>query len=481
MHEAVHNIRVWSGDYLTTSGQYSLYEWSADTTMRNIISDNIYGVDKNPQAVKIAQLSLFLLVADPNNPLPDTSGHIIPGNSIVCDDTVDPGAVKWEEAFPEVFTSDNPGFDIIVGNPPYGARLAAAEKAHLKKAYGIGGTNTAAIFVHQSLRLLKRNGAHGFIVPKSLMFSSREWTKTREALLPDMALLIDVGKVWRSVKLEQCIYVVRSGSATPTYVSGVRAGDIINTAAPVDKGLVSRFGAFPSVSSETEIRLGNKLANYSSFLASYTDNTRGATIRSSLLGDAGAPVIGGKQVQPYRISGVKGYVNPAVAGERARVKAGAVLAQNIVAHIQNPADHIRITATVPDRSDFLILDTVNQLNACNVSPYFVLGLLHSKVVNWYAYRFIFSKSVRTMHLDKTVTDRIPIAIYREDEVVARVRAMLACYSESAGGDGGPVRVAVENMSADLDRVFYDIFGLTAEEVRLVEESFGIGKQAERVD
>ena len=166
LHEAIHDSHVLNRGYLSPSGQARLDEWSADTIMRSIITDNIYGVDKNPQSVRIAQLSLFLLVASTENPLPDTSSHIISGNSIICDSAVAPNAVRWNEVFPEVFDSDSAGFDIIVGNPPYGAKLTADEKECLKESFNIGGTNTAAIFIHQSLRLLKEGGMHGFgVVP----------------------------------------------------------------------------------------------------------------------------------------------------------------------------------------------------------------------------------------------------------------------------------------------------------------------------
>ena len=266
------------------------------------------------------------------------------------------------------------------------------------------------------------------------MFASREWPRTREALLSDMVWMVDVGKVWRKVKLEQCIYVVRRGSGTAHYSSGMRTGDTIQATASVDKNIVSRFGAFPSVASGPEMDLGNKLVGNSRFLADYVNNTRGATVRSSLLGDTGTPVVGGKQIQRYHIAGMKGRVDPAVVGENARVGMDAVLAQNIVAHIENPVDHIRITATIlPKSDDFLILDTVNQLAVRDVSPYFVLGLLHSKIVNWYAYRFIFSKSIRTMHLDGVVTDRMPITLSHEDEVVAHVKDMLTPYHAGTGG------------------------------------------------
>ena len=472
VHEAIHDLHVLNRDYLSTSGQARLDKWNADAVMRRIITDNIYGVDKNPQAVRISQLSLFLLVASSEDPLPDASGHIIPGNSIICDHALAPDAVRWAETFPEAFASDNPGFDIIVGNPPYGAKLTLGERSHLKKSFDIGGTNTAAVFIHQSLRLLKRGGMHGFIVPKSLMFSSREWIKTREALLPDLACLVDVGKAWREVKLEQCVYVARKGSGTARYAAGMRAGDDIRVTARVDKGLVRLFGTFPSLASEEEARLGRKIIQTSYTLGEYVTNRRGASL-SKHRTNRGIPVVGGKQVQQYHLNGVKFYVR-GVNDEKARVTRRSVLVQRLVAHITKPADHIRITATVPPNMDLVIDETVNHLTVAeSVSPYYILGLLHSKVINWYVYRFVFSKGIRSIQFDPPTTNKIPIIVSREDEVVSVVKAILSCYG-SVGGGGAAGRARIQKLTGELDRLFYAIFGLTAGEVRIVEESFGGG-------
>lgn len=466
LHQAVHDVHVMSRGYMSASGQARLDEWSADATMRRIITRNIYGIDKNPQAVRIAQLSLFLLVASPNEPLPDTSRHIISGNSIICDGAVAPDAVDWAEAFPDVFPgpdSKDAGFDIIVGNPPYGAKLAEAERVHLKESFDIGGTNTAAIFVHQSLRLLKPGGTHGFIVPKSLMFSSREWTKTREALVGDLVSLVDVGKVWREVKLEQCIYVVRKGSGTTHYTAGVRVGDGINAVTCVDKESILPFSTFPSVASSAELNLGRKIAESSDRLGRYVSNRRGASIKVHKAND-GVPVVGGKQVQPYYIYGVKFRVDDSnIDYSRAGVTDTSILVQRLVAHITRPIDHIRITATIPTSTDFVIDETVNHLiTRESAPPHFVLGLLHSSVINWYVYRFVFSKGIRSIQFDPPTTNKIPIKIAREAEAEKLVKAMLEC------GGTGP---EAERLFGELDRLFYEIFGLTPDEIRLVEESF----------
>lgn len=84
----------------------------------------------------------------------------------------------WHTWFSDVFK--NGGFDIVIGNPPYGAKLDEADKNLLKSIYyttktitGIqkGSMDTYTMFIELSYKLLKKNGAFAMIVPISLTSS----------------------------------------------------------------------------------------------------------------------------------------------------------------------------------------------------------------------------------------------------------------------------------------------------------------------
>ena len=100
----------------------------AETVADTILADNIYGVDLSEQAVEITQLALWIRSARRNKTLATLSANIIRGNSLVSDAAVDPHAFRWEEKFPGVFArADNPGFDCVIGNPPW-ERLKVQER-----------------------------------------------------------------------------------------------------------------------------------------------------------------------------------------------------------------------------------------------------------------------------------------------------------------------------------------------------------------
>lgn len=85
-----------------------------------LVGENLFGVDVSPQAVEITQLALWIRSARRNRTLADLSRHVVCRNSLVTDASVHPGAMVWEDTFPDVFARQNaPGFDCVIGNPPW--------------------------------------------------------------------------------------------------------------------------------------------------------------------------------------------------------------------------------------------------------------------------------------------------------------------------------------------------------------------------
>jgi len=175
--------------------------------------------------------------------------------------------------------------------------------------------------------------------PKSLTYASN-WKKIRSLLLEKLVLLLDVRKVWKEVKLEQVIYVIKEGSTTDSYLSGIRNFSVFDINTRIPKKLCTDFDFLLNGISKEEFTLGEKLATRSEKLGKYTENVRGAMIQKLVKDNGDTKVIGGQQVQRYTITGKKGFVNRSkITDEKAFVSKENVLAQNILAHIENPIDN----------------------------------------------------------------------------------------------------------------------------------------------
>jgi len=93
----------------------------------------------------------------------------------------------WELEFPQVFfeghqRQGNPGFDIVVGNPPWGGELDTREKGYLRVLdTDTRIPNSYIYFMKIALNLLKRKGRHSFVIPDSILV--KEYPLSRQYLL----------------------------------------------------------------------------------------------------------------------------------------------------------------------------------------------------------------------------------------------------------------------------------------------------------
>jgi len=216
---------------------------------KRILTDHIFGVDIDAQAVEVTKLSMHLKVLEGETrdtvelelklgerALPDLGRNIKCGNSLIATDilnmTFPPasagghkggsgsasprsmGGIKggagakgertlsddeisrinpfdWKKEFPAIFQDG--GFDAVIGNPPYA--LIGSDRPDEQQYYRSGKyelsaykTNLYVLFIEQGLKLLRKDGAKlGYIVPKSLTFNTYFKT-TRNRLLEIYAI-----------------------------------------------------------------------------------------------------------------------------------------------------------------------------------------------------------------------------------------------------------------------------------------------------
>jgi hypothetical protein len=163
---------------------------------RRILTDCLFGVDLDPQAVEVTKLNLLLKCMEGENEqtlqprllghervLPNIDRNIKCGNSLIGWDYFEgqlmPEAAEirrvrpfdWDSEFAEIMGSG--GFDCVIGNPPYiriqNLREFSPEqppyfKAHYRAA-AKGNYDIYVVFVEKGLSLLNPTGRLGMILP----------------------------------------------------------------------------------------------------------------------------------------------------------------------------------------------------------------------------------------------------------------------------------------------------------------------------
>ncbi|MBW6482583.1 MAG: N-6 DNA methylase [Vicingaceae bacterium] len=184
-------------------------------TDKNILENNLFGVDINEESVEIAQLSLWLRTAKKDRKLSKLNNNIKCGNSLLASE------FDWNIAFPDIMK--NGGFDVVIGNPPYikeYTNKAAFDGLHQHPCYQ-GKMDLWYFFGALALDIIKKDyGLIGYIAPNNWITNDGA-SKFRNIVLNEGKIteFIDFGdfKVFDSAGIQTMIYIMQSSDNNKNY------------------------------------------------------------------------------------------------------------------------------------------------------------------------------------------------------------------------------------------------------------------------
>jgi hypothetical protein len=498
---------------------------------RQILTQNIYGVDLDAAAVEVTQLSLYLkmledenrttlerereLFADEIALLPPLQDNIKCGNSLIAsdfsmmpEDLVRVHAFDWPVQFQSIMKAG--GFDAVIGNPPYillqddfrdDDQLKYFRENYRGASYKL---DTYHLFIEQGIKLCKKGGRQSFITPSNFL-TNNHLDCLRKVILektqPVEIVVID-GGVFDGASVDTAVFVFLPGeSATKSFLLTRAIAEQTNfkptgqdqvhpkrvltdKAALFTSGIVNPAselwdkisGKFAKLETIADVNFGKQLRDRNKFTKDVIEVTSRNAIPKTHVA-----CVTGKDIGRYLLKWSNlACLNDTVAQsggcwDEAKHKAkGKLLTRQIG---QYPSFAL-------DAVGYHCLNTifmVTLLETASINPSFLLGVLNSKLVRalwvgrFYDQRQTFPK------IKGTYLKELPVALpdlkkpadkARHDKLVVLVDKILGLMPKlraaTADAEKATLQNAVTATDQQIDQLVYELYELTPEEIALVE-------------
>lgn len=419
---------------------------------------NIYGVDLNNSATKIARINLWLRNGQNLNSLKILEKNIKLGNSIVENRFVDKKAFNWKKEFSNVFNEG--GFDFIIGNPPYVTlknRIDYDVDESFFSEIANGSTNAASLVIAKSYELLKEGGIMAFVLPKTLI-RVNSYSRLREFLLDNSRILhiYDLGACFKDVRGEQIVLFIQKTNKKEQIENNkvlIRIFDN-NKEFFIPQSIFKKYNTFLMFEDEIYYNLIERIMGYN--LEDIADIFRGISIspNSKIISKSKTedklPIIKGNNISKFSYSNSFFVDVNKLGGNLSKIeefKKEKIILQNIF------SSEAGVISCIDEKGN-LNFDTVTNiiLKDTSLDLRYIFGLLNSKLINFYLLYAIYNKSKLTMHTDRVYLGKIPIKKTdkkTQKEIISIVTKINKNNSK--------------NILPELDEKVYKLYGITKKE------------------
>ncbi len=381
-------------------------------------------------------------------------------------------AFEWRFEFPEVLDENGNfiGFDIVIGNPPYGIKFTEYEKEYLKDIYYWDkSNNSASYFIGLATTLVKPTFNHSFIVPKRLSYSLN-WRETRKFLLEyDIDLLIDTSEAFQNVELETMIYQVSEKKNVNNYKCGFVIDEKIIDGETDFKGITEdRFLLW--IDSENQSIINKYLHNTQKLSQIATINWGGNVVKYSEKNKKHKflKLYRGKNIKRYYVDNKNiGYIAPHNIDRKFYVKGEKLLIQRIFSRYGEKLignfRKARFVATYINDNHY-VDKTVTMIWNSEYNLKYLLGIINSKLSSWFAHFYLYNRSQLTMEFMYRYAREFPVKIVsiKQQQIIAdKVDKILKLKQKDINED-------TSKLENEIDRLVYKLYNLNKEEIKIIE-------------
>ena len=376
-------------------------------------------------------------------------------------------AFEWRFEFPEVLDKDGnfEGFDVIVGNPPYGTLIDENAKDYFKGNYKAvqGPFEIYKFFIEKGLSLLSKKQFLCYITPDT--WTNLSYFKNIRKIIFEKSQLMfcsqTIYDVFEGVTVDTNIYCIRNEKPTNLEFEIINcnleslglgniqeSNDDYIVSLKIKPTLISKIenGAIP-LSQLVEVWRGMSAYGAASPEKPYNSKKRETDFHRKLLN--------GGDIGKYSIKWSGEYIKYGDWLHRPRPSYIYDAPHLLVQRIRNPRLKDRIIAAIDD-DKYISSDGLSNLliieNPHTKNLKFLLAILNSRLINYWFSFYYFDVNIKPEQL-RTIPVKIP---------ANSIQDKICSYVDNITKDGDL------SLTSKIDELIYNIYGLTEEEIKIVE-------------
>lgn len=379
----------------------------------------------------------------------------------------------WELYFNDVFNRENPGFDIVIGNPPYGQnKLSKSDSIILSNKINSigkkneGGTqNLAPIFTEFSYNLLNKNGNLTFIINNGIARVD-EFKKFRDFLLTKTNIreIVDTGNPFDGVTLEMVILFLDHTVTKEIKINSFRKNLVFN----ILKNIFIKYNRFIFYFDS----FFEKIMGKSEINIIYGSRGKSLIFKKIKDKDFNIPVcMSGRTVHKYYID--YKYVYWTKKDGLSKSMLSEFNLEYLIS-IRGGTNKYRV-AYKPKQ--FLSADGTSRINISNkeLNEKYVMALLNSKLYDYIVSKYLLNFSELTITINNSVFKSTPIkniSLEAQKPFIQLVDQILLITKDEDYLKNTNKQVKVKKLKKEIDNLVYDLYELTPEEIKIVDK-FGL--------
>jgi len=400
----------------------------------------------------------------------------------------------WKLYFSEVFQGENPGFDVVIANPPYVEARSLEQKAvnAYRNYFFTAGNrvNTFALFTEKSIKLLAKGAVLSFIIHRNSI-RSNDYRKMRQYILEKTKILnilsFKIG-VFESVTGEMAVLILKN---EPCKNHDINISFLEKTIdqkikyKKIDQDVFRslpdyRFNIYltkPIISILNKLDRFHRLSKFANVKQGIIVGNEKKYVKNVKESNKFKPILRGKNISRYRINYNGEYVYY-IPGTKVLTRGKTKDLFEVKEKILTQHVSSRIVAAL-DTSSYYYLQTINGIICFNnvVTHKYLLALLNSTLLNFY-YEFTFNMGAEfTTAVAIENLNHLPIFEPNDKqrkEVQSCANRVLSITENDDYSENPDKQSQVKTLQNQIDQLVYKLYDLTPEEIAIVE-NFNKGK------